>query len=79
MENRTPHRTPLDGAGRYRIRLRGQLDPSWSAWLGGLDVAWDARGDTVLRGYLPDQAALHGVLTRVRDLGVTLVSIELEE
>ena len=79
MENHTPDRTPLDRERRYTIRLRGQLDPSWSAWLGGLEVAWDARGDTVLRGYLPDQAALHGVLTRVRDLGVPLVSIELEE
>jgi len=60
----------------YVLRLGGQLDPSWSEWLGGMDIVWDAHGNTLLRGRLVDQAALHGLLTRIRDLGVPLLSVE---
>jgi hypothetical protein len=59
----------------YQITLRGQLDPSYAAWFGGLTLAHTPEGNTRLTGDLPDQAALHGVLTRCRDLGVTLISI----
>lgn len=62
---------------RYMLRLGGQLDPSWSEWLGGMEIVWDAHGNTLLRGRLADQAALHGLLTRIRDLGVPLLSVEL--
>jgi len=60
---------------RYEIRVRGHLDDSWSAWFAGLAIANLATGETVLTGGLPDQAALHGVLIRVRDLGLPLLSV----
>jgi hypothetical protein len=59
------------------LRLRGQLDASWSEWLGGLELVWDEYGNTRLTGVLVDQAALHGVLVKIRDLGVPLLSVEL--
>jgi hypothetical protein len=62
----------------YRIRVRGQLGPQWSAWFEGLSVAETAGGDTTLTGQLADQSALHGVLARIRDLGLELVSVTLE-
>ena len=51
----------------YELTLRGRLDPSWSDWFDGLEVRPTADGHTVLSGPLPDQAALHGVLARIRD------------
>ena len=62
----------------YQIRVRGPLGPQWSAWFEGLSVAETADGDTTLTGQLADQSALHGVLARVRDLGLELVSVTLE-
>ncbi len=60
--------------GRYEIRVKGILDSRWSEWFDGLEIA--ARGpDTVIVGRLPDQAALHGVLNRIRDLGLFLRSV----
>jgi hypothetical protein len=61
--------------GRYEIRLTGHLDTHWAAWFDGLTVTHDGDGTTVLSGSLVDQAALHGVLQRVRDLGLPLVSV----
>ena len=61
--------------GWYEIRLQGRLDPRWSAWLDGLAVTRDTDGSTVLRGHVPDQSALHGVLARLRDIGLPLVSV----
>lgn len=63
-------------SSRYRIRVRGELGPEWSTWFDGFDVQVDA-GTTTLAGALPDQAALHGLLARIRDLGLPLVSVEL--
>jgi hypothetical protein len=60
---------------RYEIRVLGVLDDRWSAWFAGLDVASDAVGETTLTGPLPDQAALHGVLARIRDLGLPLIAV----
>ncbi len=62
----------------YRIRVRGQMSPHWSAWFDGLSVAQADGGDTTLSGPLADQSALHGVLARIRDLGIELVSVALE-
>ena len=62
-------------AGRYEIRLTGRLDAHWAAWFGGLTVSRETDGTTVLGGAIADQAALHGVLQRVRDLGLPLVSV----
>ena len=61
------------------IRVRGQLDGSWSAWFGGLAVADGADGEAVLAGELADQAALHGVLIKVRDLGLPLLGVTCNE
>jgi hypothetical protein len=66
-----PHPAP---AG-YVVRVSGHLDPHWSAHFDGLTLAHDADGTTILTGAVADQAALHGILTRVRDLGVTLISV----
>lgn len=63
------------GAGRYEIRLTGHLDPHWTAWFDGLTVGRETDGTTVISGPIADQAALHGVLQRVRDLGLPLVSV----
>ena len=60
--------------GHYRIRLAGQLDPSWAEWFAGFELRH--RGsETWLTGWVVDQAALHGLLARVRDLGVPLLSV----
>jgi hypothetical protein len=59
----------------YRIRIKEQLDHHWSAWLGGLTMTTEANGETVLTGEVVDQAALHGLLSKVRDLQLTLLSV----
>jgi hypothetical protein len=59
----------------YQIRLKERLDPHWSAWLDGLMVNHEANGETVLTGEVVDQAALYGLLSKVRDLHVTLLSV----
>jgi hypothetical protein len=60
---------------RYEIRLRGHLDPRWAAQFEGLSLTQEPDGTTVLAGNVVDQAALHGLLRRVRDLGLPLVSV----
>ena len=60
----------------YEIRVDGLLDESWSEWLGGLVINPQADGTTRLRGPLRDQAALHGLLVKIRDLGLPLLSLE---
>jgi len=62
-------------AGRYEIRLTGHLDSRWAAWFDGLTIRHESDGTTVIGGQVPDQAALHGLLQRVRDLGLPLVSV----
>jgi hypothetical protein len=59
----------------YDIRLQGELDASWTEWLGGLEVQWGHDGTTILTGPLADQAALHGILARIRDLGIPLIGV----
>ena len=59
--------------------MKGHLDPSWSDWFDGLDVTNEAGGSAVLEGLLADQAALHGLLARIRDLGLSLLSVECIE
>ena len=59
----------------YELRVAGHLDPHWSSWFAGLDLAHDTNGTTTLTGAVSDQAELHGILTRIRDLGVTLISV----
>jgi hypothetical protein len=59
----------------YEIRIKGHLGHQWTDWFGGLAITLDDNGDTLLTGLVADQAALHGVLRRVRDLGMPLVSV----
>jgi hypothetical protein len=61
------------------ITVEGPLDQRWSEWFDGLTITHRETGESVLTGHLPDQAALHGVLTRVRDLGLMLVTVECKE
>jgi hypothetical protein len=61
--------------GRYEIRVNGHLDARWASWFDGLALRHERDGTTVLRGPVGDQAALHGLLGKVRDLGLPLVSV----
>ena len=62
-------------AGRYEIRLKGHLDARWAAWFDGLSLTHESDGTTVIHGPVVDQAALHGLLQKVRDIGLPLVSV----
>ena len=64
-----------DGPPRYEIRLRGRLSPRWAAWFDGMALTTADDGTTTLRGPVTDQAALHGLLQKVRDLGLPLLSV----
>ena len=59
----------------YQIRIKGHLDSQWTDWFEGLTITLDEDGDTLLTGLVIDQAALHGLLKKVRDLGMPLVSV----
>ena len=59
----------------YRIKLKGRLDPHWSDWFEQMVISTEG-GVTVLKGPVADQAALHGLLTRIRDLNLTLLAVE---
>ena len=67
--------TPSTGPRFYEIRINGHLDARWATWFEGMTLTADADGTTVVRGVLADQAALHGVLQRLRDAGLPLISI----
>jgi hypothetical protein len=59
----------------YQIRIKGHLSRGWEDWLAGLVITLDDNGDTLLTGPVVDQAALHGLLRKVRDLGLPLISV----
>ena len=61
----------------YQIRIKGHLGPQWTDWFGGLTITLEEGGDTLLTGPVADQAALHGLLKKVRDLGMPLISAVL--
>ena len=62
-------------AGRYEICLQGHLATRWAAWFDGLSLTQESDGTTVIYGAIVDQAALHGLLSKVRDLGLPLISV----
>ena len=63
------------GAGHYEIRLKGHLDTRWADWFDGLTLTRCSDGTTTIRGPVVDQSALHGLLQRVRNLGLPLISV----
>jgi hypothetical protein len=67
--------THISNAQVYEIRLKGHLEARWVKWFDGLTITLEEDGDTLLAGPVVDQAALHGLLKKVRDLGMTLVSV----
>ena len=64
-----------DESGLYEIRLKGHLSNRWAGWFDGLTITLEDNGQTLLTGPVVDQAALHGLLRKVRDLGMPLVSV----
>lgn len=62
-----------------QLRLQGQIDPRWSEWLDGLTITHNEDGETMLTGAIPDQSALYGLLSKLRDLGLALVAVKLGE
>lgn len=70
-ERSTGHPHP----GRYEIRLKGHLETRWAAWFDGLTLTNESDGTTLMQGQVVDQAALHGLLTKLRDIGLPLLSV----
>jgi hypothetical protein len=75
MEDRFDSGNIQNQGGNYQIRVRGYLGQEWAEWFDGLAIQPDANGETVLSGPIFDQAALHGLLKKVRDLGLPLLSV----
>ncbi len=67
------------GAGRCQIRLKGHLDARWAAWFDELNLSRETDGTTIIDGPIADQAALHGLLQKVRDVGLPLISVTYVE
>ena len=61
---------------QYEIRIQGHLDPRWEAWFDGLIITTEDDGTTTIHGPIADQAALHGLLQKLRDLGLPLISVQ---
>jgi hypothetical protein len=68
----------FDQPARYRVRVQGVLDQSWSAWFDGLELSVQENGETVLAGMIDDQAALHGLLVKLHNLSLPLISVQRE-
>ncbi len=70
-------RLGADAPVHYELRVEGHLDEHWSTWFDGMALIREDDATTTLRGLVADQAALHGLLAKVRDLGITLISVEV--
>jgi hypothetical protein len=64
---------------QIKIRVRGQIDKGWSDYFGGLGIVHTDQGETVITGSVPDQAALHGLLSKLQDMGLELTSVTCTE
>ncbi len=74
----TPHSHPREPESRhYEIQIQEHLDQRWAEWFDGLTLMHQSDGSTILVGTLADQTALHGVLHKIRDLALTIISIQL--
>ena len=71
--------TPTSNARYYEIRLKGHLDARWVKWFDGLTITLEENGNTLLSGPVADQAALHGLLKKVRDVGLPLLAVHSVE
>jgi hypothetical protein len=75
MSNNISSEIGPGGPMAYQIRIRGHLGSQWTNWFGGFAITLDPNGDTLLTGRVVDQAARHRLLRKIRDLGITLVSV----
>ena len=73
--NKLNPKVDQDTSRNYQIKIEGHLGPQWTDWFGGLTITLEDNGNTLLTGPVVDQAALHGLLKKVRDLGMPLVSV----
>jgi hypothetical protein len=64
---------------QIEIRVKGQISQQWADWFGGLTISHGSPGETILTGLVPDQAALYGIVSRLRDLGLSMCSLHSEE
>lgn len=67
------------GAAWFEIRVHGALDPEWAEWFEGMEIRRAAGGESILAGWMVDQAALHGCLAKIRNLNLTLLSVNRAE
>ncbi len=79
MSNEFHAKRDPGGTTLYQIRIKGHLGPQWTDWFEGLAITLEEDGDTLLTGPIVDQAALYGLLRKVRDLGIPLVSVNCVE
>ncbi len=64
---------------QIEVRIKGNIEEQWSNWFGGLAISHPSSEETVLKGTVPDQAALYGIISRLRDLGLELVSVSSQK
>lgn len=76
MSNNLKQKTDPSQLTIYQIRIEGHLDDQWTSWFGGMTITLEENGDTLLTGPVADQAALFGLLKKIRDLGLPLISID---
>ena len=79
MEQHQPPRATRGEPAVYQIKVKGQLSANWRTWFDGMTITQDGDGTSLISGPVADQAALHGLLRKVRDLGLTLLALSSSE